>query len=902
MRKNHVILLGVLAAFVGISVLAAVTLNANAGTCNYPLFVQAGSVDANVVILFDTSGSMNEAICHDAYNPNITYSGGLTSTNTYTVNSSGTYSARSFRSGLPRNPTAYLVASDGGHAGEYTGNYLNWVFYHASSTQRAEIPQQTRIQMAKGAVNAILGSASPSIRFGLFKFNNDNGAVKVSDLGTSIGTIQTKVNALEGDSWTPLAESLVSIMSYLKTPGGAGAPIQYACQKSFVVIVTDGYPTKDISVSTTYTGGEPAGTCADLGAIGYPSSNDCSGFLDNVAGYLRNTDLRTDLEGQQYACTYTVGMNINAPILAATATAGDGEYFVANNASQLSESLTRVFRDIVNRISAGSAVAVVSTEGQTADYLYRGKFDPSKWTGALEAFQLPYETGDAPVWEAGERLASRDPATRTIFTYTGGAKRDFTAANVSTLKTPMGISNTTTATEVINWVRGTDATGYRDRGDWPLGDIVESSPVPVGVPSGFYMFNNYSTFRDAKLNREQVVYVGANDGMLHCFSALTGDEKWAFIPGQLLPRMDDLAATGYCHEYFVNLAPRAADVYTGGSWRTLLVGGLREGGNAYYALDVTDPASPTVLWENAITEVSQSWATAEIARMKTNGKFVAFVGSGPKSTGETYLVGMDMENGAALWKTLLYDHTASNMATSCTAVDLDLDGYDDVLYVADLTGRLWRVGLTGTSPSPSLLFQTPSNQPIQAQPIVTVDYNNSVYVYFGTGRYVDSSDITTTYAQRFYCVIDNHTGGTVSTSSLLNQTSTINPPGSNNRGWYIDLANRSGERVIQPAALVAGVVYFTSFAPSNASCSGGGSSWLYAAKWKSGAAYDDDKNDSNDTASGRSQSMGDGITARPVVDVVNEKILIQGSDTRVHVEDTRGRLRQMIVRSYRQQY
>ncbi|HET6463948.1 MAG TPA: vWA domain-containing protein, partial [Candidatus Krumholzibacteria bacterium] len=412
MRKLEFVALGVaVAALAGIASIATCPQQAHAAaTCNYPLFSTTAAVDANVVILFDTSGSMNEAICSDDYDPNITYTGGLTSTQTYTVSSNGTYSPKSFKSSLPKTPTASLVSSDGGHDGEYTGNYLNWVFYVASSAQRAAIPQFTRIQMAKSAVNSMLAVASPSLRFGLFKFNGDNGATKVSDLGTSISTIQNKINGLEGDSWTPLAESLYSIMNYLKTTGSS-APIQYPCQRSFVVIVTDGYPTKDLNVPASITGGEPAGTCAALGAVGYPASNDCSGFLDNVAAYLRNNDLRTDLVGQQYASTYTIGMNINAPILQATATAGDGESFVANNAAELTTSLNRVFSDIINRISAGSAVAVVSTEGQTEDLLYRGKFDPQSWKGMLEAYLLPYTTGDLPKWEAGALLAARAPST-----------------------------------------------------------------------------------------------------------------------------------------------------------------------------------------------------------------------------------------------------------------------------------------------------------------------------------------------------------------------------------------------------------------------------------------------------------------------------------------------------------
>lgn len=900
MRKYNLLGLGIVVVGLAVVIAASCSVTpAGAVTCEYPLFIQQGSVDANVMFLFDSSGSMNEIICHDSYNPKTNYSGGLSGTTTYTVADDGTYSARSFKSGLPRNPTAKLVDSDGGYDGEYSGNYLNWIFYHATATERAAIPQYTRIQMAKTAVNAIISGAAANIRFGMYKFNGDNGGTKVADMGTARAAITTALSGISGDSWTPLAETLVSIMYYLDNTG-VNAPIQYECQKTFVVIVTDGYPTKDLNIPDAIKNGEPAGTCADLGAVGYPASNDCSGYLDNVAGWLRNHDLRTDLEGEQYACTYTVGMNIDAPILAATADAGDGEYFSANNAAELSASLDKVLRDIVNRISAGSAVAVVSTEGETDDLLYRGKFQPSDWAGFLEAFELPYEAGEAPVWEAGELLSNRTPSSRTIFTSKNGAKVDFVAGQASNLRTLMGAASDAVATNIINWTRGTAVTGYRDRGGWLLGDIVDSSPVPVGPPTSYYTNNNYISFRDANENRERVIYVGSNDAMVHCFAADTGEERWAYIPNDQLDHLAAIANTGYCHEYSVNLSPRAVDVYIGSAWKTVLIGGEKQGGAAYYALDVTDPNSPAFLWENNLAGVTASWALPEVTRIKSNDKYVAFVGSGYDASGKANLVGMDMSNGTAVWTISLGTKTGVNMATTCTAVDLQFDGYDDVLYLGDMAGKLWRVDLTTNTPTASVLFTAPSGQTIQAPPTVTVDYDNTVFIYFGTGKYVDPADMTTTTAQTFYCIKDNHSGSSLTLGNLVNQTTAVNNVAAA-RGWYISLP-ASGERVTEPAALVAGVVYFTSFAPSDVKCGSGGESWLYSVKWRNGAAHDDDDNDANDTASGRSTTMGDGITARPVIDIINEKVLVQGSDTRIHISDTLGQIRQLIVRSYRQQY
>jgi type IV pilus assembly protein PilY1 len=881
-------------ALAGVVALVATGLPpANAGTCDFPLFIQQGGVDANVMILFDSSASMNEGMWHDDYNPNIAYTGGLNRNTTYSVANDGLYSPRSFRNGLPTNPKVTLVDSDQGRDGDYSGNYLNWIFYHATATQRAAVPRFTRIQVAKDAVEALLGAAGGNIRFGMYKFNGDNGGTRIADLGTDTGTIITTLNNIEGDAWTPLGETLAEILEYFDDPG----IIQYECQKNFAVVVTDGYPTQDDdNCNSTYSDCDLA-TCTEIGAP-YDDSYDCSDYIVDVARYMRENDLVDSMDGQQYVVTYTVGMNVDAPVLSQAADAGDGEYFSADNAAEIAESLDRVLRDIMNRISAGSAVAVVSTEGEAEDLLYRGKFQPANWAGYLEAFELPYEAGEAPVWEAGSLLSNRAPSSRTIFTSSGANAIDFTSSNAGTLRPLLGAATDAAATNLINWVRGEAVAGFRDRLGWLLGDIVDSAPVPVGPPSSFYLYNDYLDFRDGLADRERVIYVSANDAMVHCFQAETGEELWAYIPGDQLDRLDDLASTSYCHEYFVNATPRVVDCYLGGEWKTVLVAGQKQGGAAYFALDVTDPRNPEFMWETVIPEVSESWAQVEVARVESVDKFVGFVGSGYNSSGEAYLIGFDMEDGSVIWKDLLSDNGTTNMATSCTAVDLEFDGWDDLVYVADLTGNLYRFDLKPSTPTKSVLFSTPG-QPIQAQPIVTVDYDNSVYIYFGTGKYVDPADMSNTSDQAFYCVIDNHSGSSIDINALVNQTGSINTV---SRGWYFDLGNAHGERATETAALVAGIVYFTSFAPNDEPCQGGGTSWLYAAKFRNGATHDDDDDDSNDTAGDRSDEIGDGITARPVIDIVNEKVLVQGSDTRIHVRDTIGEIRQLIVRSYRQQY
>lgn len=901
MRKQHNIGISICtAALVSVFIGALSLVPANAQVCEFPLFIQQGAVDANVVFLFDSSGSMNDAITHDAYDPTRTYTGTLDHTRTYSVGTDGWYSRRSFRSGASSSPTAYLVDSDQGEDGVYSGNYLNWVFQYATSTQRSAIPRFTRIQMAKAAVNDIITNMSANVRYGVYRFNDDDGGYQVAALGTDPATIISRVNSIRGTGWTPLGESLADIADYYRDED-SGA-IEYDCQRNFVVVVTDGYPTQDQATRAPYfDSAEGLGSCTSIGAPN-PDGDDCSEYLDDVAKWMRNNDMRPDMTGTQYANTYTVGMNIDAPILDWTAQDGDGAYFVANNAAQLSNSLQNVLRDILNRISSGAAVAVVSTEGQAEDYLYRGKFFPGSWQGFLEAFALPYVTGELPAWEAGALLSAAGANSRTIFTSVGGVRQDFTTSNVSNLYGAMGVANTTIGTNVIDWVRGNNVTGYRDRSGAILGDIVESAPVTVGKPSSVYRFNDYFAFRAANANRDRVIYVGANDGMMHAFLAETGQELWAYIPSEHLSKLDDMAATNYCHMFSVNGTARAMDVYIHDEWKTVLVGGMKQGGNGYFALDVTDPRNPVFLWENDISEVTESWSQVDIGRVEYLDKFVAFAGSGPDASGDAHFIAFDMEDGSLIQADLLSSTPGeTNMATACTAIDLNYDSYDDVLYMSDLAGNVWRYDLTGDDMSRTKLFQADVNQPIQAQPIATVDTNGKVFLYFGTGQYLDTDDLSDTSTQSFYCIVDDHGGTTVSRSDLVDQTDAINPV-EGFRGWFLDLEVAEGERITEPDALVAGIVYFTSFAPSDEVCTTGGTSYLYGVKFRNGAGFDDDDDDGNDTTDGRVIELGDGIATKPVIDLVNENILVQGSDTRIHVQDTLGQIRLLTVRSWRQQY
>jgi type IV pilus assembly protein PilY1 len=536
---------------------------------------------------------------------------------------------------------------------------------------------------------------------------------------------------------------------------------------------------------------------------------------------------------------------------------------------------------------------------------------PSRWKGHLEAFALPYQDGDPPLWDAGTVLFNRDPVTRQIYTSVNGQEMSFDVSYRDNLAPYLDVGIDTDsdgfdddydfdlAYDIIEFVRGTDLPGYRDRSGWKLGDIVSSAPVVVGAPRGFHQFNDYMSYRDAHQERERVVYVGANDGMLHCFRATDGEELWAYIPSNCLGNLKNLLSPSYCHQYFVNATPKVVDAFLGGYWRTVLLCGQGEGGDSYFALDVTDPTAPYLLWDVSMVAYGETWSGPEIARVDGYTDPVVFFGSGPDDmNGEAHLVALDLADGDVIWSDLLSTSVDMNMATAPVTIDMDFDGDADLLYVNDFAGHVWRYDLTAGFFSGSLLFDT--DQPIQASPIVTVDEMGNAMVYFGTGRYVEATDIADVTQQTFYCIIDNHSGTSVGTFDLVDQTSSISPVTSAYRGWYIDLIQATGERVTKPDALVAGVVYFTTYQPNASLCGSGGHSWLYAVDFRDGSAIDFEDGSENDTTQDRVEDLGVGLGSEPVFDFANEQIIVQLNDTRISVQDVEMEIRRLIVRSWRE--
>ncbi|MFQ6108969.1 MAG: PilC/PilY family type IV pilus protein, partial [Candidatus Aminicenantales bacterium] len=498
------------------------------------------------------------------------------------------------------------------------------------------------------------------------------------------------------------------------------------------------------------------------------------------------------------------------------------EYEGASFDTPLIHELTMEYVFVDRREYSRTSVAVTTVEdenGQDKKLVIAGTFYFPGWEGHLRAYDVsgmvPEDTsyselrtvsrpdlsspsgrelvasGVDILWDAGELLDSRSSSTRTIYTahYVDSdfMRIDFTEGNVGTLGPILQDVNNDNE-GLIRFVRGEGRT-------WKLGDINHSNPLVVGPPGGLasQMGDGYSDFKSNWQDRRKVVYVGANDGMIHCFDALTGEETWAFIPYNLLPKLKNMwvvdQATGeryFARDVYVDGSPVAADVFIdadgNGSreWRTVLICGqgpgkgstLGGGTNYYFALDITDPYNPQPLWELTGEKMGETWSVPAIGKVVKDGQdtWAAFMGSGydndPSQTVGNVFYAVDIESGEAFWSYEVSDVDTSSEFTnipntlpgSPTAADIDEDGYTDRVYFGDLDGRLWKLDVSeeftirgrrvSWDSEIETIYEDAKNYPILSRPACWIDPNSAAPVprlYFGTGG-DDRAPMTATYS------------------------------------------------------------------------------------------------------------------------------------------------------------
>jgi len=784
-----------------------------------------------------------------------------------------------------------------------------------------------------------------------------------------------------GDDGVPFLASLTDDLGYTIN---SISPITSSCQKTFIIFLTDGESNYDsdwdvvTDVIGDYDGDNDPDDCKN-GDAGCSSTGRVE-YFDDVAKYLYENDMRSDLPEKQNIITYVVGFGFDAgnvpAFLEDAADNGGGQFFLAqNDITELTNAMQSAIQDIMAKISSGTAVATITTSSSSDDHLIRAKFLPgSSWRGYLERFTLPYHDTDTADWEAGALLNSRvitnGHADRDIYTYmtlqnpNKQAFTDVDGAVKTTMTALWGVDNAE-ATDMINYIRGDtthDGGKYKDRNNWLLGDIVYSTPVTVGPPKGWYFddpykiespeYATYPAFKSAHSSRKTMIYVGANDGMLHAFDSDTGQEDWAFIPEFIQAKLKTLTEED-CHKYYVDLTPYVTDVWDqnelpSGKWKTVLIGGNRFGGEEYFALDVTDPGHDKfeALWDiipfPGLGMLSSN--VPAVGKVKAYGgaadDWVAIITSGYHDSFETgRIAAFNISDGSpvVIWQggeDVMETQAKSVISpyytmTSPAAFDSDMDGYLDLIYAGDTEGSLWKFyyDYQDDEWKKFELFNT-GGQPITAPPAVAFDFDGNLRIYFGTGAYLEESDKDNNTRNAFYCLVDkkqstgdanngHYTGTSSLTGQLQDLTATVTKDQFDNdldavaktkatgNGWYFQLdipAAYPAERVLGKALVVSGVVFFTSFVPNQDVCGYGGDARLYAIDYIYGVV--DDVVLTEMQSGKRHIDIGLGIPSEPVFyfdpKTKEASVIVQKSDSEIVNKKPNLKERPMLINSWRE--
>jgi type IV pilus assembly protein PilY1 len=561
----------------------------------------------------------------------------------------------------------------------------------------------------------------------------------------------------------------------------------------------------------------------------------------------------------------SISAKIGAGAAAATSTlnpvAGDNGVFVASyttvkwygnlemrlmnlDTGATSELATWCVEDVIAESCTAPGTLLNDTSGGSSTWYC---VTPSQTTcpnGTLDGTDCKVEVARACTGTLKSKVSAASD-TRNIKMKLGGGLVDFNHANI--VSAGMGANFATTflsanlsqwpalttaqqtnlpGVNLVNFLRG--QTGFEDRGsnavedrlyrlrEATLGDAVESQPAYMGKPTFSYADAGYSAFVAAQAGRQKTVFMGANDGMLHAFDASNGQELWAYVPSMVIPNMWKLSDKNYStlHSYYVNGNAIISDVKFGTDWRTILVGGLRGGGRGYYALDVTAPGSPSLLWEFTPTQDSDvgfSFADAVITKRPSDGKWVVLVTSGYNNTlpgnGLGYLYVLDAQTGSVLGK--IGTGTGSTTTPSglgkiaAWADNAETNNTAKFVYGGDLLGNVWRFDMTANSVMKfaELKDESGIGQPITTRPELA-KINDKRVVYIATGKYLEPADLTTTQLQTLYAIKDDD-----ATAALINPRT--HSSGANKMVQRI-LENDGAIRTISSASCTANPVNFVS--------------------------------------------------------------------------------------------
>ena len=540
-------------------------------------------------------------------------------------------------------------------------NYANWYSYY-----------RKREYILKRAISELVTNSTE--RMGLATLHDNNSVGTPVDYMTDTSAKDDLMEALfevNSTGGTPLRELLQNVGEYFdQTDAGTSlhSPLGFTdaspilpeddggeCQQNFTLLFSDGFwngsaPTvgnTDDDGTGEWDGGPHADTFSNtLADVAMKYYEDDLSTLDDIVPVMTNVDENQ----QQHMVTYTVAFGLDGTLTAAPADHDDatpappwpqptsnnlttiddmrhaafnarGLYLGSQDPQELIAGLNAVLTDVDNRTGSASAVAATSQSIQTGTLIFQAFFDTDNWDGELFAIEF-LEGGiiGSTVWSAAGNIPAE--TSRDIFTWVDDGTVDgdeFEWANLTAAQqTAIG------SEAIVDYIRGDRSDEVQNGGtfrnrDSLLGDVIHSTPIAVTKQQSTPPYqllagsegSTFNTFLESKQTRQDMVYVGANDGMLHGFRTDTGVEEFAFVPQATFANLANLTSTSYGHTFYVDGSLQAADAYINSAWKSVLVGGTGRGGNALFGLDVSTPTTfnaNNVLWNTRMP--SSDWYSA----------------------------------------------------------------------------------------------------------------------------------------------------------------------------------------------------------------------------------------------------------------------------------------------------
>jgi type IV pilus assembly protein PilY1 len=593
---------------------------------------------------------------------------------------------------------------------------------------------------------------------------------------------------------------------------------------------------------------------------------------------------------------------------------GGGRYFSARSPESLARALGSAMAAI--RASAGAASAAATSSQQPVpgdDLLYAARYRTVFWDGELDAQRIALTNGRLTlqaVWSASDlldRQSSDNSDTRRLLMASTTSADGLKAFRWSAMDAgeqawfnglcpgsgtrrlsqcalmPAAQQAQFSGGRLVDYLRG--QRGHEDQPEHALrlfrqrahvlGAAVNGSPLHVGQPPFRYADDNYGEFRDVvTAGRQRMVYLPANDGMLHAFDAQSGQERWAFVPSAVLPELWRTADSNWSNDFrfLHDGSPVAGDICpttpasrcTASQWRTILIGGLGAGGRAYYALDITQPEQPALLWQFDVSrEANLGLAMARpIITKRRDGRWVAIIASGHANVnpgnGRGMLFVLDAWTGSVLSR--IDTNVGSPSAPAGLAplnawIDSALDNTAARLYGGDLLGNVWRFdldgstagGTQGSATQLASLAYGGRPQPLTTRPELTlhrIGNRQLSLVTVATGRLLGIGDMADKSVQSIYTFRDELTpqglGPLQGSARMVQQQLSASGPDeraittnamdwTQYDGWYLNLNAEpdSGERVTLDPEQQLGVLRVIGNVPDSAPCQPRAKAWVY---------------------------------------------------------------------------